>query len=97
MIHQDSPRDDYFRIESLAITQAAKTGRAQCDGVSLYRCNAILYDDKDKFQENEAVLIVTGLDSSVTAASVKRLTLWDKSPFRVCMFVMSQKRYWQRK
>ena len=47
-----------------------KDGRALCDRVSLYRDNAVLSDVKDKFQESEMILIVPGLDSSVTAANV---------------------------
>ena len=37
--------------------------------VSLYRYNAVLPDDKDKFQENKTNQIMTGSGSSVTAAS----------------------------
>ena len=36
--------------------------------MSLYRCNAILFDVEDKFQESETIEVTTGLDSSVTAA-----------------------------
>ena len=46
------------------------TRRAQCDRVSLCRYNAVLSDDKDKFQESETNQITTGLDSNVTAAIV---------------------------
>ena len=35
--------------------------------VSLYRYNAVLSDDKDRFQESETNQIITGSDSSVTA------------------------------
>ena len=36
----------------------------------LYRYSAVLSDVKDKFQEGETIKIITGLDSSVTAANV---------------------------
>ena len=44
------------------------TSRAECDRVSLYRYNAVLADDEDKFKEHEAIQIIAGSDSSVTAA-----------------------------
>ena len=60
-----------FALIKLATAQAAlqRTGRAQCDRVSLHRRNAILSDFKDIFQENTTVQITAGLNSSVTAAN----------------------------
>ena len=37
--------------------------------MSLYRYNAVLFNIEDKFQESETIQSITGLDSSVTAAS----------------------------
>ena len=37
--------------------------------MSLYRHNAVHFDDKDKFQESETIQIITGLDPGVTAAN----------------------------
>ena len=61
-----------FTPQKLPTAQAAllKTGRAQCDQVSLYFYNAVISDVKDKFQESETIEIITELDSSVTAASI---------------------------
>ena len=55
----------------LATAQAAlqKTGQEQCNRVSLYRYNAVLSDLKYVFQEFKIIQIITGLDSSVTAAT----------------------------
>ena len=39
--------------------------------VSLYHYNAVLSDDKDKFQESETNQIITGSDSSVMAAIIR--------------------------
>ena len=48
-----------------------KTGHPQGDRVSLYHYNVGLSDVKDQFEESEAIQIITGLDSSVTAAMVR--------------------------
>ena len=50
--------------------QLTKAGLAHCDRVSLYRCNAILSDVKDKFQDSETVQITTGPDSSIAATTM---------------------------
>ena len=43
--------------------------------VSLYRYNAVLSYAEDEFQERETIQIITGLHSSVTAASVSALEI----------------------
>ena len=72
MIYHGNHETITFVPKMLSSVQAAlqKTGPAQCDRVSLYRYNAVLSDVKDQFQESEAIQIITGLDSSVTAANV---------------------------
>ena len=65
-----SPVETLFALKKLAIGQAAlqKIRRAHCDRLSLYRYCAVVPDVKDEFQESQTIQIITGLDSSVTAA-----------------------------
>ena len=59
-----------FVSKELTTAQAAlqRTGRAQCNLVSLYRYTAALSDIKGQFQENEIIQMIKELDSSVTAS-----------------------------
>ena len=58
-----------FAPKLLATTPAALQ-KAQCDRVSSFRYNAVFSAVKDKFQESETIQIITGWDSSVTAAII---------------------------
>ena len=50
-----------------------KRREGQCDRVSLYRYNAVLFCVEDEFKGSETIQIITGLDSSVTAATDREL------------------------
>ena len=72
MIYQGNFLTVAFAQKILPIARAALHGRgqAQCDWVSFSHYNAVLSDVNEKFQGSETIQIITGLDSSVTAAIV---------------------------